>query len=560
LLWFLLSFDNKLQLIGSPSIRNVFKEFKMKKAQIMLIMIILCSVCFLPGQVVESSPRTNHLYVTPGGPASGNCTETTPCNLRYAVEVKAVSGDYIYVESGYYEDNTSGLDELLYIDKSLSIFGSCDFSGSATFLCDSRKHDSILDAGGNKRVVTIEGTGTESVFFWGFWLQNGNADNSATGACNTDFAPLEGCGGGMNVSDLNTIFLRNNVFWANTAGDATPPTSYLSLGGGLYAENIDSMRVEFNHFNYNYAAYRGIGVGGGVFLANSGTGTTELDFHNNEFVGNEISTTHDGFGGGMMSYQNTNLVLKSSVFKQNNAIEQRLIEGAGLYVDSSSFNLEHSFFTDQYGYSVLRIDGHHFWGEVVWNRFWENETARNIDIVDHGTVYIYHNFLGFRPATTRGGASTNIRIVGDGLYMLAAIIRYNSIAQAGVGVDIWQEADVIIERNIFANHYVEAINTSSAGGTSYWGVDTNMYYANTGNDVPGTNPIYDDPAFVDPDTGDFHLMSTSPAIDVIADSSPRFSTDIDNDVLPTEINSPNTPFDLGADEFTYHSLMPAIWK
>jgi hypothetical protein len=345
----------------------------------------------------------------------------------------------------------------------------------------------------------------------------------------------------------------------NVAGDAPPHMSYLSLGGGLYLEEINALMAEGNEFKFNYAAFQGLGLGGGAFVLNSGTATTDLHFRDNYFHHNEVSTSHDGWGAGLMSTQDTNLVLESNRFTYNNVSQQRTIDGAAVYLDSSSFEMKNNYIADNEGFSTLYMEGGHFWGEVIWNHFWNNQTAYHIDIFGHGTVYVYHNFMGLQPVTHRGGAPTHIQVVGDGAYALAAIIRYNSMAYAGTGVSIGPDSDVVIDKNIFSDHYIEAINNSSATGSS-WSVVTNLFFDNAANDIPGSNPLYGNPGFVDALNGDLHLKASSAAIDRVVDAGPRYGMDIDGETLPIEIFSANTPFDLGADEFSYRHYLPLVMK
>jgi hypothetical protein len=537
--------------------QKLFKEEKMNKRLRFVLCVLLALAVGGPAPAAESSPELDHIYVTPDGVSSGGCTETTPCDLRYAVEIRAGAGDIVYVESGTYSDATPGLSELLLIDKDLMLIGSCDFDAN---VCDSSKRDSILDAGNNKRALTIAGSGVEEVWVWGFTIFNGNADGISTGGCNPDFAPLSGCGGGIHAADLAYLYLRNNLFRSNLAGDVPHPGTDYGLGGGLYGEDIDAIRAEGNIFDVNYAAYRGLGLGGGVFLSHCGTASTELDFHDNVFRYNEVSTTHGGGGAGMYSYKDANLALENNIFVANNATQQQLIEGAGLLVDSSGFSIEGNIFTSNWGYSAFSVQGEDFEGELVWNHFWANDSAENAAIVGHGNLSIYHNFIGFFPGTGRGGSNTSISIHGDGVKTLSVHIWYNSLAMAGTGISIGPNAYVEIKRNILAHHTVEAINTSSSGGTSTWAVFNNLFHDNKANDVPGTHAIYGDPMFVNAAQGDFHLLASSPAIDRVDDGCPRYSQDIDGDMLPWVISNAATPFDLGADEFTYRQYLPLGMK
>jgi hypothetical protein len=68
--------------------------------------------------------------------------------------------------------------------------------------------------------------------------------------------------------------------------------------------------------------------------------------------------------------------------------------------------------------------------------------------------------------------------------------------------------------------------------------------------VTGTHSLYDqDPQFVDPVSGDYHLMDGSPAIDAgTPHSAPAF--DIDGDARPQ-----GDGYDIGADEYVGECLV-----
>ena len=65
--------------------------------------------------------------------------------------------------------------------------------------------------------------------------------------------------------------------------------------------------------------------------------------------------------------------------------------------------------------------------------------------------------------------------------------------------------------------------------------------------------VYGDPLFVDPDSGDFHLQITSPAVDFAPDGNETGSTDLDRrprEVDKTEATNRFGPRDLGAYEIS----------
>ena len=69
-----------------------------------------------------------------------------------------------------------------------------------------------------------------------------------------------------------------------------------------------------------------------------------------------------------------------------------------------------------------------------------------------------------------------------------------------------------IKNNIFVG-----LTTAISGSPTNYIINSNLFYNNQSNGTTGTNPILSDPKFVNPSTGDFHLQSTSPAIDKAID-------------------------------------------
>ncbi len=82
-------------------------------------------------------------------------------------------------------------------------------------------------------------------------------------------------------------------------------------------------------------------------------------------------------------------------------------------------------------------------------------------------------------------------------------------------------------------------NFQSLEGT-LWGNDTD--WGGAGTIIIGTVNVWGDPAFVDPDAGDYHLGPGSAAID--AGVNAGVTTDIDGNPRPH-----GGGFDLGADEY-----------
>lgn len=70
---------------------------------------------------------------------------------------------------------------------------------------------------------------------------------------------------------------------------------------------------------------------------------------------------------------------------------------------------------------------------------------------------------------------------------------------------------------------------------------TALFWANDEDGIRGTNPVDGDPAFTDPDGGDYHLSGGSAAVDVGVLAG--IDTDIDGDARPL-----GSAPDIGADE------------
>jgi hypothetical protein len=80
----------------------------------------------------------------------------------------------------------------------------------------------------------------------------------------------------------------------------------------------------------------------------------------------------------------------------------------------------------------------------------------------------------------------------------------------------------------------------------------------TGNENEGINNIHQDPRFVNPARGDYHLLSSSPCIDAGAATAPSLPlTDSDGEPIPFS----NFP-DIGADEFVDSDgdTLPDFWE
>jgi len=112
---------------------------------------------------------------------------------------------------------------------------------------------------------------------------------------------------------------------------------------------------------------------------------------------------------------------------------------------------------------------------------------------------------------------------GSGLYVISSTVALTNTILVSHSVGI----------------YVNDGDTASLEAT-LWGNETD--WAGEGTIITGDHNYWGNPAFVDPDAGDYHLTATSLAIDVGVDAG--VTTDIDGESRPMGLG-----FDLGADEY-----------
>ena len=139
----------------------------MKTLRLLTLTFVLAGLLLAPGSEVEAERAGTYRYVIPGDSlTSTSCARQDPCDLNYAVYM-ANPGDIIIVHSGTYKSTDMSID-LVFIDKSLTLLGSCTFDASTSHECHPDLRNSILDAENTKRVIRLEGvSGDEQVHLEG---------------------------------------------------------------------------------------------------------------------------------------------------------------------------------------------------------------------------------------------------------------------------------------------------------------------------------------------------------------------------------------------------------
>jgi len=123
-----------------------------------MIVTLILSFLSLHPSPVKALPK--NWYSSPDG--MGDCTIGNTCSLWYAV-ANANNGDTIYLTYGPYVVQHETDDEVLYIDKSLTIIGGCDPTFTTCEL-GYQYESSIFDGDPHHnpvwpftRVITIQG-------------------------------------------------------------------------------------------------------------------------------------------------------------------------------------------------------------------------------------------------------------------------------------------------------------------------------------------------------------------------------------------------------------------
>ncbi len=264
----------------------------------------------------------------------------TPCSTSIQAAVDAApAGGEVRIAAGRYTDlhRRGGVTQVVYINKSLTLRGG--YTDAAWTVPDPSRHRTVLDAGGQGRVLVV--TGPVTVTVEGLWLTGGDATGlggrpaadvgggvlvweaalglrQAVVTGNVASRWGTGYGGGIFVRRGRLFLTETQVLsnaagpslggagggiaveggvvegWACTVADNRAGPGGLSAGGGLYLEGgrlgLRGCRIEGNVANPI-----GFGRGGGVYLTGGAAGRIEAS----EILSNVAAGGFQGYGGGV---------------------------------------------------------------------------------------------------------------------------------------------------------------------------------------------------------------------------------------------------------------------
>jgi thermitase len=327
----------------------------------------------------------------------------------------------------------------------------------------------------------------------------------------------------LYISKSVTIRGGYTTAFADPPDPDTNLTTIDAQGGGrvIYVTGDVSPTIEGLRITGGDAAGLGGGqggndAGGGVFVVNANP-----TLRNNDVFSN---TAH--WGGGLC-LQEDNATLIENTLAFNIASH----DGGALYLQASDATLS------------------------------ENTIISNVTSHDGGGLYLWES-----DATSINNVLANNQAdhAGAGLFVRASSPRllHTTIAHNtsgdGSGIYIANGSTVALTNTILVGHTVAVTVTEGSvlrleatlWGDGPWANTTD--WGGAGTIVTGTSSYWDDPAFVDPTAGDYHIQPASVAIDAGVDAG--VTTDLDGQPRPL-----GRGYDIGADEALPHPSL-AITK
>ena len=366
-------------------------------------------------------------------------------------------------------------------------------------------------------------------------------------------------GGGVYVSSGSATLIGTQVL-SNSAS---------SRGGGVYVEQDSAMlSVNEGGIGSNSAGYGGGGLcvqrgtatltrtrvfsnsahspGGGVFVS-SGSAT---------LIGTQVLSNSAQAGGGMFIEFGSARLTGTQVV--GNWASARLWGGGGMFVERGSATLN--------GTQVLSNSAQAGGGGVRVSHGSVKLSGAQVignSALDGGGVFLGGPSL---PAGNVDAALDNAVIAdnqvageGSGLYVennSTARLRHNTIARntGGSGIHIALNSTVALTNTIVVSHTVGILATAGNTATlesTLWGIGAWANMIDTLGLVISNTNITGNPAFIDPDAGNYHIGSTSTAINAAVNAG--ITTDIDGQSRPA-----GSGYDIGADEFWRQIYLPVV--
>jgi thermitase len=431
----------------------------------------------------------------------GSCDFDT---IQAAIDA-ASHGSIIKIAAGTYSTiNThGGLAQVVYIDKSVRLQGG--YPETFNSPPNPSLYPTIVDAHGAGRGVYVTGGITPSIE--GLHVTGGDAAGLSGGPGGGDagggvyvvqaharisstriYSNSARWGGGLYLQESGTI-LRESSVLTNTA----------EWGAGLYLEDSTPAQVAGNTIAANKATYDG----GGVYLRDSQPILTS-----NSIEGNTAGQA----GGGLYFYQSA-ATLNATTVTANEAGE-----GGGLYLWKSDANVSACTVTSNSASAGGGLHLAHSDAILANCIVADNQavsTASGLHI-GSSSPRLLHTTI----ARNGGMSDTGVHVTNGSSVSLTNTI----VVSHTIGITVAEDSDVLVNTMLW--------------GAGFWanGAD----WAGEGT-ITAANNSWGDPAFVNPEAGDYHIEPSSAAADAGIDAG--ITTDVDGEQRPR-----GKGFDIGADE------------
>ena len=409
--------------------------------------------------MLQAAQLSRTLHVTHSGSNIATCgTEANPCrSIQYAIN-QASSGDTILVAAGnYYYDKASdrcsiqiGTTGVLCIhQKKLTIRGGYKVDDWRT--PSPTTNSTTIDGQGKYRgvlVFSMTQDAQTSLILDGFTIQNGLAEGVSARIHPDDIFAF---GGGMLAENVESLHLQQVIFKANKAIGSTTRVLYggTGLGGGLAIRHVADVTLAHVDFEDNDASggdgreRGGYAIGGGLYTTN-----VTLSGHHLTFVNNRVQAgstagsgqTNDGqrghaYGAGA-SFQDGSTVTLADVTARGNQATggsgDRYAGGAfggAIKVEKSIFQLTDAHIENNW---VIGGEAENGWlGSGGGLDLLDSETMLDRISVVHNAVQGGNGTTGRAGVAQGGGISASWR---DPAYISTLIITNSVIANNAITV------------------------------------------------------------------------------------------------------------------------------
>ena len=382
-------------------------------------------------------------------------------------------------------------------------------------------------------------------------------------------------GGGLYL-EMNAQVYNNSIEQNNAESELSP-----AFGGGVYCFSEQGLMYNFefvsNKINSNYL-YGTWVRGGGVYAIWSELSMSGNEINNNWLYGDTSS------GGGICLWQSAgNINITENEIINNKISIEEYWSGCGIYIYKPDVKTQiiKNIISGNTGYAVSNALGggiyisNSLYKQVILdgNIFSDNNAFAGGGIYARDVLNcdITNNIFSFNTGDLSGGAvylndpskeddatnsnKSNLDNKTDTVHFVMANNTFYSNTAGGNGgaVRNWDKENLIIFNSIFWDN--EGAAGSEVHNASSFEVNiaySNIDPAGIDGNWTGIGNINEDPLFIDPENGDFHIEDSSPCagkgidlIDIIGLTCYCPEIDFESDLRPW----PSTEMpDMGADE------------